>query len=396
MLSAGVGKPFLEGQGRWPDPTERWVDHRILSSRSPIHRGEPAASARLSGGRLSLQWPALPPDLLDDPKIAFRDNGNTRRGQALPPIKERDKLAVPHKTDLNLTGKDVAQLTSADALAGFFTRLGYDTGSRAMLTPEAIGLAAGAVGPIKHIELLSEDPEGLFLRVVFAQLATLTAKTRNDLVRVLGRTNIDHLLVLASDFEILEFVLLDKQRGERRGVAAAPRVQVVPRTFAVDRRAPDRLQVKSLRRLTWTCRDGLEQYEKLRTVFEAAAFTEEHFQNRALFADHYLKDRLPEQSAWQDNPSEIFHNVKPLLHDFHHRLSGKGEQVARDAVPLPELSGGPGPPHSRSRTRPAIPSPAVADGLSCRQRVTAQRWAPKGAPSPGGLVPTSTFPGESF
>ena len=239
---------------------------------------------------------------------------------------------MPHQTDLDLTGPDIAQLTSADALAGFLTGLGYDTGARAMLTPEAIGLPAGAVGPIRHIELLSEDAEGLFLRVVFVQLGSLTAKTRNDLARVLGRTNIDHLLVLASDFEILEFVLLDKQKGQRRGVAAAPRVQVVPRTFAVDRRAPDRLQMRALRRLTWTCRDGLEQYEKLRTVFEAAAFTEEHFQNRALFADHYLKVRLPEQPAWQQNPSEIFHNVKPLLHDAHHRLFGKGEQVACDQL----------------------------------------------------------------
>lgn len=240
--------------------------------------------------------------------------------------------AVPYKTDLDLTAEDIAQLTSADALAGFFTWLGYDTGARAMLTPEAIGLPAGAVGPIRHIELVSEDPEGLFLRVVFVQLGSLTAKSRNDLVRVLGGTNVDHLLVLASDFDILEFVLLDKRKGERRGVAGVQRVQVVPRTFSVDRRAPDRLQMKALRRLTWTGRDGLEQYEKLRAVFEAAAFTEEHFQNRALFADHFLKDRLPENPAWQENPSEIFHNVKPLLHDAHHRLFGKGEQVAGDEL----------------------------------------------------------------
>ena len=39
---------------------------------------------------------------------------------------------------------------------------------------------------------------------------SLTAKVRNDLVRVLGRSTLDHLLVLASDFDTLEFVFLER------------------------------------------------------------------------------------------------------------------------------------------------------------------------------------------
>ena len=118
---------------------------------------------------------------------------------------------MPHPTDLNLAAKDISRLTSADALAGFLSTLGYDTGRRTPLTPEAIGLAGDAAAAIRSLEVLAEDAEG-FLRVVFVHLRSLTAKSRNDLARVLGRTNVDHLLILTSDFDTLEFVLLDKRR----------------------------------------------------------------------------------------------------------------------------------------------------------------------------------------
>ncbi|MGH7136571.1 MAG: hypothetical protein ACREHD_12585, partial [Pirellulales bacterium] len=155
-------------------------------------------------------------------------------------------------------------------------------------------------GAIKRIETLSEDPEK-FLRVVFAQPKSLTAKVRNDLVRVLGRGTLDHVLVLASDFDTLEFVFLDKRKREQKGPAGsagrltsqtAERIQVVPKTISVNRRDPTRLDLRTLRRFTWTCRDALEQFDKLRSVFDAAAYTGEYFQNRGLFSDHFLRERL--------------------------------------------------------------------------------------------------------
>jgi hypothetical protein len=121
---------------------------------------------------------------------------------------------VAHTTDLDLTSREVSDLTSPDAIAGLLERLGYDTGARAVLSPEAVGLTGDSAGAVKRIELLSEDPER-FLRVVFAQPKSLTAKVRNDLVRVLGKSNLDHLLVLASDFDTLEFVFLDKRKRQQ-------------------------------------------------------------------------------------------------------------------------------------------------------------------------------------
>ena len=136
-------------------------------------------------------------------------------------------------TDIDLTERDIAELASVDSIASFFNRLGYQTDARAVLTPEAIGLSGEAANSMKKIELLSEDPEQ-FLRVVLAQPKSLTAKVRNDLVRVLGKSTIDHVLVLASDFSNLEFVFLDKRRKESKRPAGAERVQIVPRSKGIE------------------------------------------------------------------------------------------------------------------------------------------------------------------
>lgn len=249
-------------------------------------------------------------------------------------------VMMPHVTDLNLTPKDFQGLTSADALAGFFSSLGYDTSPRKSLTAESIGLSGDSAAPVRAIEVLSEDVEG-FLRVVFVHLRSLTAKSRNDLARVLGRTNVDHLLILTSDFDTLEFVLLDKRRRASRGPVEVQRIQVVPLSLAVARKAVGARQLRTVRRFTWTGRDGLEQFDKLRGVFEAAAFSEDYFCNRALFADHFLLTRLREDAAWRDNPTEAFQRVKQLLADARGRWLNQGEQIVRDELyePLFKLLG---------------------------------------------------------
>jgi len=127
---------------------------------------------------------------------------------------------------VDLAAQDVAALASADALAAFLQRLGYDTSKRAGLTTEAVGISDGDKA-FRHLELLSEDPEG-FLRVVFAQVRSITAKARNDLVRALGRFSQDHLIVLTSDFAVLEFVLIDKVKRHRHGPAAVAAYKPVP------------------------------------------------------------------------------------------------------------------------------------------------------------------------
>lgn len=240
-------------------------------------------------------------------------------------------MSTSHATDVNVSTQRISQLTSPDAVAAFFTELGYDTERRSELSPEAIGLSGDAAAAIQRIEVLCEDVEG-FLRVAFVKLRSLTAKSRNDLTRVLGRTNIEHLLVLASDFATIEFVLIHKQRRDSRAPGRAASIQPIPLMIALDRKAPSTKELRAIRRFTWTKRDGLEQYDKLRSVFEAAAFTEEYFCNRALFADHFLMTRLRDDAAWQENPAAAFQGVRDLMRDPAKRWLEKGEQVVRDEL----------------------------------------------------------------
>ena len=234
---------------------------------------------------------------------------------------------MAHSGDLDLTKKDISGLASVDAIAAFLAKIGYDTSKRSVLTPQAIGLTEDVASATKKIELLSADPDD-FLRVVFVQLKSLTAKSRNGFVTALKKSNIDHLLICVSNFDTLEFVLLDKSAKKRSGASGQAGIDVIARIVAVDRKDPSKLELKVLRRLTWTCRDSLDQYDKLRSVFQAAAYTEEHFQNRALFADHYLMERLKDDPLWQDNPSEMFAAVKELLKDAARRWRDKGEKPA--------------------------------------------------------------------
>lgn len=238
---------------------------------------------------------------------------------------------APSATDLDLTPAQISKLASVDAVAEFFTALGYRTGARTTLSAEAIGLSGDAAAPIREMQLLAEDEDG-FMRVVFLRLRSLTAKSRTDVCKVLGRTNVDHLLILTSDFSCIEFVLLDKRRREIRTPAGGQRIQVVPLVFAVDRKGVGSKELRTLRRFTWTSRDGLEQFDKLRSVFEAAAFTEDYFCNRALFADHYLITRLREDPVWKESPNQLFQQVRELLRDSRSRFWEQGEPTVREQL----------------------------------------------------------------
>lgn len=242
--------------------------------------------------------------------------------------------------DIDLTTKDIASLASLDAVGAFLTRLGYPTDRREELSAAALGLSPETADAIRKIELLAEDAERFF-RVIFVQLRSVTAKARNELARNLGSRNADHLLILTKDFDVLEFVLIDKETRQRHAPGGGPSVRVIPRVVTVMRKASTHLDRRILRRMTWTGKDGLDQFDKLRSIFEAAHYSGQYFQNRALFADHYLETRLREDAAWRDDPSTTFAVVRDLLSDARGRWSGKPEQTVRGELfePLWKLLG---------------------------------------------------------
>jgi hypothetical protein len=165
--------------------------------------------------------------------------------------------------DLDLAERDVQGLSSADALAAFFARLGCDTNARTVQTPGNLGIGADStLRPINRIELIA-DREGLFQAYLF-ELKTVTVAHTRALARGFRNRADNFLLVLTSDFVQLDFLPIERYLppaalgatiGERQ-------VGIRPRTLTVERRNPGRRALRVLKRLTWTEPDGFAQYDK--------------------------------------------------------------------------------------------------------------------------------------
>jgi len=111
--------------------------------------------------------------------------------------------------DADLTPHDVQALNGADAVAALFARLGYNTAARTLQTPSNLGMTAeGTTRPINKIELIA-DQEALFQIYLF-ELASVTISHTRALARSFRNRAGNYLLILTSDYEYLDFVLLEK------------------------------------------------------------------------------------------------------------------------------------------------------------------------------------------
>ena len=248
------------------------------------------------------------------------------------------------RLDYELKREDIQQLGNADAIAGFFARLGYDTEARIAQTPENLGITAdGAIRPIERIELIA-DQEGLF-QVYLFELKSVTVSHTRALTRAFRNRAGNYLFVLTTaDYDRLDFVLLEKhvpQRAERPTGLAQPQVAVRPRTLTVDRRksAPCHLRarLRVLRRFTYTESDPFAQYDKLISAYDVAYWSEEFFNNRALFSDYYLLDRLRDMPEWAEDPKPAFMALRNLYDGASSTFRNQPEQRLRSDLLEPAL-----------------------------------------------------------
>ena len=106
-----------------------------------------------------------------------------------------------------------------------------------------------------------------------------------------------------------------------------------PRVLTVERRNPTAIQLRVLQRLTWTESDPYYQYEKLKAAYELANWSEDFFNNRALFSDYYLKERLREFPVWKDDPKPAYLKLREVYQRAAFRFAGKErEALYRDLV----------------------------------------------------------------
>ena len=218
--------------------------------------------------------------------------------------------------DRNITVADVQTLATRDGVAAFFAALGYRTDSRQPQSVSAMGITAGSLSrQIKHIERIAVHNDGAEpMDSYLIELTSVTIAATQGLARALRNRAGNYLLVLTDDYERLDFVLLQRSLpGTPASPMAARQVSVRPRILTVNRRNPSQVQRRVLRRFTYTEPDADAQYDKLLSAYAVAEWSEPLFNNRALFSDYYLNERLPELAEWRERPEEAYHSLRELL-----------------------------------------------------------------------------------
>ena len=173
--------------------------------------------------------------------------------------------------------------------------------------PANLGITAESlVRQITHLERVA-DQEAL-LQVYLIELSSVTLAATRGLAAALRNRAGNYLLVLTHDYERIDFVLLEKvaPRAEPGQTIAQKQVAVRPRILTVERRNPTKVDLRVLRRLSYTEPDAIAQYEKLKSAFDIADWSEDHFNNRALFADYYLSERLRDERSGRKIRSRSF------------------------------------------------------------------------------------------
>jgi len=214
--------------------------------------------------------------------------------------------------DLDLNRARIQELASRDALVAFFADLGYDTNARLVQQIDAMGITNENLrNAITHIERVASQDH--WFEVYLFEMKSVTMALTQALVRAFRNRPGDYLLVLIDmrhPYEELQFVLVQRYSSEPTQttpldglpaelVPAPKQVVVYPHILTVQRRNPTTVALRVLRRFSYTASDIFAQYEKLLSAYETAEWSEQYFNNRALFSDYYLTRRLPQESVWR-------------------------------------------------------------------------------------------------
>lgn len=229
--------------------------------------------------------------------------------------------------DEPLDSSNIRQLENADRVAGLFHHLRYDITERTNIPDYTVlGMSGEDMRQhIQKIELIGKDPADGDIVIYLFEVRSVTAKLRNDIARRFRERPENALLVLTKDYQELEFVLLERVVSRSQSRRAALKQAIRPIPLTVNRLNPDPIALRVLKRFTFTEEDAAYQWEKLRSAYMLAEWSEEYFNNRALFSDYYLKERLTDEQItpeWRED-------VKPIGREIFRHLTTARKNYTR-------------------------------------------------------------------
>jgi hypothetical protein len=234
-----------------------------------------------------------------------------------------------HLFDLEVTPQDIQALHDGDSVAAFLTRLAYDTRARIPQTAANLGIPEPVQKRIKRIELLADHEK--FFQIYLFELKSVTVADIKAIARAFRDKAGNFLFVITADYDVIEFVLLDRIGKSKNSTAiSAASPAIVPRRFSVDRRHPTPVHRRVLRRFTWTESDPFGQFDKLRYAYDLAHWSEVFFNNRGLFSDYYLSERLPSRDGkvtefdeWREDPKPAYQRLRAIYEEASENFAGK-------------------------------------------------------------------------
>jgi hypothetical protein len=255
------------------------------------------------------------------------------------------------KEDYELSREDIQDLSNRDAIAAFFAKLGYNTNERLLQNAAAMGFGSELLkSAITSIERLASEDGGL-LEVYLVELKSVTVAVTRALAQAFRNLSVLHpLLVLTDDYQHLDFVLVERYTASSLQESTIPglptpltrQVGVRPRVLTINRLKPSDVELRVLRRFSYTESDSLAQYDKLLSAYDVAEWSEPYFNNRALFSDYYLTQRLPDSPEWK-NPAEAaamtraYRTLRELYADVRETFANQPGTTVRANLLAPTL-----------------------------------------------------------
>lgn len=236
--------------------------------------------------------------------------------------------------DVQLDQNRIRQVESVDEVAHLFAELRYDISEKTNIADYAV-LGMGSEDLRQHIhriELIGKDPVDGDIAIYLFEVRSVTAKLRNDIARRFRERPENALLVLTKDYEELEFVLLERVVARSQSRRTALRQAIRPIPLTINRLNVDSISLRVLKRFTFTEEDAAYQWEKLRSAYMLAEWSEEYFNNRALFSDYYLKQRLTDPKItpeWDEDVRPIGREVFKQLITARKNYTRQTEDVIR-------------------------------------------------------------------
>jgi hypothetical protein len=252
--------------------------------------------------------------------------------------------------------KDIQNLHSAETIAQLFARLGYQSDLHAdaqAATPEHIHTKPELLNQIRDFHQLAhwEDETGSAFYVYLYVVPKITISLTKNIFQDLKKRQADFLVVLADEsYDTIDILYVDrtfistindKKREQAHDVqfafpsenaqdpAALTVSQARMRVRSIDRRKPDAVDCRVLNRFQLS-----KQRKSIAThcivlsgAFDIAEWSEQYFNNRALFSDHYLMKILPtlENGEWKE---AISATNAGRLNQVHNSLRGQYDDAS--------------------------------------------------------------------